>query len=407
MSETAKSIERLSALRHAARRPLRKLMAAAGVFAASAALAPAAMADYDPNGLGTIGATGHHDVGVVLVNFPGNAPLDPEQINQAMFTAPDSVSNYFSTTSFGQLQLSGKILGSVGLPNGLAPSCAGGSFLKIGTEANRALRHEGLSVDGYDNYVYFLSQQQQCTNPNNGQILNGQTTGNVSFINRSSNDQAEGVDVHELGHQFGLSHANAAHCYSPDGKRVPTPFGLQGRCIPVIYQDPFDPMGEARFSVGQPIDFDALDKARLGWLKPENIKTVDRSQTVTIAPDETASVLPQLVQIPLKGRGKHQFLYLDYRQPIGEDAKITDTDRSASMFSGITMREAGPIGHGSFITLNDYTNLIDTNPKTMTAFDSPLPADKAYRDAKTGITIKPIRLSAGSAEVSISLPRST
>ena len=404
----AESSRWLTSLKDKAGGVMRKAMAASGIVFASGALAPAAFANYQPYG-GYIGGTDEHNLAVVLVNFENSSdpPLNAEQIDQMMFTGPDSVSSYYSTASFGKLDLHGEVVSSVELPDTLGPSCNGADFLKIGAAANAAIKKSsGTNLAGYDNYVYVLSQQADCINTNNQQVLNGQTIGNVSFINRPSNAQMEGVDVHELGHQFGLSHANVVHCYKPNGRQVQTPVNLSGDCTRVIYQDPFDPMGTARLSTGAPIDFDALNKARLGWLKPQNIKTVTRSETITIAPDELPSDEPQLVRIPYGHRGgEERYLYIDYRQPLGEDAKVASTEKLATMFRGITLREAGPIGRGQPITtLTDYSNLIDTNPETATALDAPLGASHMYHDAKTGIAVRTVELSPSSAKVSITIP---
>jgi M6 family metalloprotease-like protein len=411
MSEAFASVDaerpsRFASLRDSAGGTIRRLMATAGVIVASAALAPVALADYEPSG-GYVGATGEHNMAVVLVNFDGSSPpLDPAQINETMFTAPDSVSNYYSAASLGKLQLHGEVVGSVELPDILAPSCDSGDFLKIGAAANAAIKKaSGIDLNGYDNYVYVLSQQADCLNKG-GLVLDGQTMGNASFINRVPGTQSEGVDVHEIGHQFGLSHANTVHCYGPNGNLLLPPLGFNVNCMPVIYQDPFDPMGTARFSTTAPIDFDGLNKARLGWLGPQNIITVTHSETITIAPDEVPSSQPQLVRIPYSRiDGVERYLYADYRQPTGEDAKVAPTDPLATMFHGVTLREAGPNDRGKPITLTDYSNLIDTNPKTKTALDAPLGVGRTYRDSKTGIAIRTLDLSPSGAEVRITVPR--
>lgn len=391
-----------------ARQPLRRLMAAAGVVAASVALAPAAFADNFVSKYGNVGARGDYKVAVVLINIVDsrNPPLDAGQIDQEMFGAEDSVSSYFATSSFGQLQLSGNIADTVEIPNGLTNPCVDDDLFKLEEKADQTLEDQGIFLKDYNNYLFLSSQRQTCTNSNNGRILNGATIENASVLNDPPQNWSEGVRIHELSHQFGLSHANAVHCYARDGRRIPMPLGFQTGCIPVVYQDPFDPMGGARFTANSgypPVDFDALDKARMGWLKPGNIRKIKHSQSVTIAPDEVPSNLPQLVQIPI-GRGKHQFLYIDYRQPEGIDADITSTDRRFNMFGGVTLREAGPIGFNKPITLNNYSNLVDTNPDTITDLDAPLAAGRTYHDAKTGITIKTINVSPEGAEVDISLP---
>lgn len=395
----------------------RKLLSTVGVIAALGASAPAAMAEYAPfpysGGQGRVGAKGDHELAVIPVNFSGgpNPTLGPtnEQINRAMFSAPDSVSNYFADASFGQLQLEGIVFSPVTVQPFLERSCKDRNFIKIGKAANAAVEQAmGVgALDDYDNYTYILPRQSNCINQNNGRVLNGATFGNVDFIN-SRKKQHEGIYVHELGHEFGLSHTNALHCRSDQGRPVLTPLGGGANCKEVIYQDPFDPMGYAALRATAPIDFGALNKARLGWLQPDNIETVTKTTTVEIAPDEVASEEPQLIRIPygfdfMYGR---QFLYLDFRQPIDQDAKVDPQAPIAAMFKGVTLQEAGPIGYDTPINLGNYIDLIDTRPGTPAQADAPLSPGRTYRDPSTGIAVKTLSVQPDAAKVRIKIPQS-
>jgi hypothetical protein len=387
------------------------LMIAAGVLACASALAPAALANYDPmGGQKHPGALGEHKVAAVLVDFKDDTsqPFTTEQVREAMFTAPASMSNYFANASFNQLRLQGKyspegdVYDWVKVPSFLRRDCSPNNLAKLGYAANKAVENTtGRNLGGYDNYLYIFPRRSNCVNPNNGQIVNGNTLGNASFINSKGNTTYEGVNVHEISHQFGLSHANIVRCFNAKGRPINTPLNFSGDCTQSIYGDKFDPMGLGRLSVGPPIDFDAINKARLGWLKPENITTVKHSTTAEITPDEAPSDQTQLVQVPFgrQKNGEERYVYLDYRQPFGEDAKITPTD---PLVNGVTIREAGPIGRNKPITLTDYTNLIDTNPQTLTASDAPLAVGSTYHDRKSGIKIKTLSISPSGARVSIS-----
>jgi M6 family metalloprotease-like protein len=391
----------------------RKLLATAGVIVAAGAFAPAAMADYDPlGGQEHSGALGDHKLAVVLVDFNDDPsqPFTAEEVDEALFTGPDSVSDYYKNASFGQLHLEGKynpdgdVFDWVKVPSFLHRSCEEGDFARVGLAANAAVKKAtGKSLAGYDNYMYILPRRTNCINGNNGQVVNGSTYGNTTFINSRDNENFEGVDVHELGHEFGLSHANDEHCRDNEGDFVAPPVGSNRGCTYVIYQDPFDPMGGGRLSLDAPIDFDGLNKARLGWLKPENIKTVKHNSIVDIAPDELPSDQTQLVQIPYKGKyGNTRYLYLDYRQPLGEDAAVAPDN---PMFQGITIRKAAGIDRNKLVSLGDYTTLIDAHPATVTALDAPLDAGETYHAGKTGITVKALKTDKTGAIVSVTFAK--
>lgn len=399
----------------------RKMLALAGMITVCAAAAPkAAEAQYDsvplPGKKNLVGAIGNHSLAVVPVNFSNGSnrhlAFNAEDIDRALFTGTDSVSGYFSEVSFGQFQLTGNVLNPVTVPPLLkGTDCQPRDFLNIGKAANGkvAQRLGKNALSTYDDYMYVFPRQPNCLNPNIPRqqiVLNGQTIGNATFIN-SRPIQHKGIYVHELSHELGLSHANALHCTDNKGRPVLPPLGFSFSCREDIYQDPFDPMGFAARRKSTPIDFSAVNKARLGWLQPDNIQLVDNTATVEIAPDEVPSDQPQLIQIPYghdEITGEPQYVYLDYRQPLGEDAKVAPHNPVAAMFRGVVIREAGPVDFGDPITLEDYTDLIDTHPQTPSMIDAPLTVGERYHDKSTGITIKTLGLTASGAEVRVKIP---
>jgi hypothetical protein len=58
--------------------------------------------------------------------------------------------------------------------------------------------------------------------------------------------------VHELGHAFGLGHAQASDCIT-----------IAGLCGLEETGDPFSPMGSGE------VDFSAYEKVTLGWIRPQ------------------------------------------------------------------------------------------------------------------------------------------
>lgn len=123
-----------------------------------------------------------------------------------------------------------------------------------------------------------------------------------------------GVIVHELGHCFGLSHANAWQARGPNFFAKSSPpfpsnfqtltqtfpinpgsaFVHEGVMFPgqsVEYGDPFDIMGNADANS----DFNAAEKLRLGWIPSTNVITVTHPGTYRIAPSHALRLAPMIV----------------------------------------------------------------------------------------------------------------
>lgn len=413
-------------------RMIRRSLGFATVASVTAAITPgtaSAAHKYDPEaafqGGVTIGqnAIGSHTTAALLVEFNDDPrqPFTQEQAEEQLFTGSDSLNSYLGAVSFGQLKLTGKYNPSgdvydwIKLPSYLHhKNCSDEDFLRIGKEAIRINKKlTGKDVTGYDNYLVFFPRRQNCDNPNNHQILNGSTYGNVTFINSPDNKLSEAVNVHEFMHEEGISHANNMHCYDNDGEPTVQPLSGGANCRTTIYGDPFDPMGSHNWlKTGIKTDIHAINKARLGWLKPQNIKKITKKDTIVdIAPSELPSDQAQLIQIPYGSRRwvetptgempiQPRYAYLEYRQPEGVDSGI---DPRSPVMNGVTISEAGPIGRGNPTSLLDYTTLIDTNPQTPTSNDAPLAVGRQYIDAKSGITIKTLSADPQHARVSISI----
>ncbi|MFA6042467.1 MAG: Ig-like domain-containing protein [Patescibacteria group bacterium] len=123
-----------------------------------------------------------------------------------------------------------------------------------------------------------------------------------------------GTTTHEMGHLIGLQHA--ARLYN---RTFPLNDGTD---IIGQYGDPYDVMG----NVQRHGSFNGPHKEFLGWMQPENSRTVLASGDYTIYPLEFNGGGTQLVKIP---RSSNQFITIEYRQPIG-----VDFDLPVSVYTG-------------------------------------------------------------------------
>jgi Metallo-peptidase family M12B Reprolysin-like len=388
---------------------MRKGLALLGVAASFGALASPASAEYNPQSTDLPSAIGEKTLAMVLVNFEGqpSAPYTKETVQKHTFDAPGSLADLYSKASFGKMTLTGEVFGPVTVKQpSLAESCDDESLLSVSVAANKAVvAQTGRDLKEFDNYAYNLPRVADTKNCN----LGGITYGNISFnletrkkFNLPVGKFYTGVVAHEYGHNLGLSHANKISCREDNR---PVAFNLNtylnNGCKSLAYKDPMDPMGWGQVRVTTPPDFSALNKARLGWLKPENTVTVKDDSEITIAPLELESDKPQLVRVAngLKVNGDPHYFYLDYRQPIGLDSNLKPDDPAVT---GISIREASSIHHARTPFYDEFTNFIDTTPETGQTADGTLGAGRTFKDTSTGITIKTLRTGPEGATVRIS-----
>ena len=188
---------------------------------------------------------------------------------------------------------------------------------------------------------------------------------------------------HELGHNFGVHHANSLQC-TVGGTRVAL---AASGCSSEEYGDPFSIMGDA--STRQ---FPAFHKGELGWLQPTSTYTVTSSGTYTIAASELDTGATQLLRIPRTGGA----LYVDVRQPYG--TYFDNFLPGSGPVSGVMLR-TGPATYN-----RTQPNLVDTTPGTTTYDDAALAVGQSLTDPVSGVTITTTAITAGGATVTVTVP---
>lgn len=295
---------------------------------------------------------------VLLVNFQDN-PQQPWTVDQVQDMIFGKVNDFVKENSFGQTWLSGDVHGYYTLP--INSSCDYKGFESYITAAAEA---DGIDTSSYLRKVYIYPKVENC-----GWSGMGTVGGNPSraWINGAFRLNTIG---HELGHNFGLHHAQALECGSNT---------VGGTCYNYSYGDTLDIMGTSNGH------FNAFNKEQLGWIKPleQEVITVTNSGTYSLEPYETA---PAGVAKGLRikrgtdeASGQPLWYYIEYRQPIGFD----------SFLEGQTGITDGIVFHA--VTGDDLSSvqLLDMTPNSVNSdlIDAALVAGNTFEDIEAGITI--------------------
>jgi hypothetical protein len=190
---------------------------------------------------------------LVVLATSGPKPYTVADVEQTAAQA----ARFFSTASFGQVHL------RVDVTPWLAafdrnPGCGGGtnrSLESVVAPARVAADQAGFDASRYDDVVYTIADST-CG-------FHGVTWGHEVMLTRQPNLQ---LVVHELGHAFGLGHAQASDCITSAGL-----CGLEET------GDPFSPMGSGT------VDFSVYEKVTLGWIRPQPHVTAAKSYALAPA----------------------------------------------------------------------------------------------------------------------------
>ena len=293
---------------------------------------------------------------VLLVNFLNNTsqPWSVATVNNVVF---NQTASYYLENSFGKRTLTGDIFGYYTLP--INKTCNIG---QIRTEAIKAADSTVL----FTNYTQFIfagpfSGCGWAGVAYVGDIGNSTNDGFVIAGNSWIASMTQHVVGHELGHTFGVWHANFYDCDSEILKDT--------GCSSLEYGDNFDIMG---LNVGH---MNAYHKEKLGFFDAANIVEVSSSGSYTIQPIENNTTAPQILKIK---RDSSKFDYIEYRQPIGVDSPFL-----SSVLDGAMIHIA------QWFFGSGDTQLLDMTPTaTASRSDVTLEVGKSFTDPGV-VTITP------------------
>lgn len=279
----------------------------------------------------------------------------------AFFGATKSVDTFYRESSYGRAWFTGDVVTvAMQMPN----TC---DLPLIAVRASEAAALKGYSLDLYTRRAYLGALP--CSFAGIGafgcgmRTAGGTTYGQVWI--RTAPIQ------HEMGHSFGLAHANL--------------YGYAGE-----YGDKSDTMGVSSSP------FNAPHRLQLGWT--DGVQDVVADGAYSICPLEAPHCGPQILRIQKPDTGEQY--YLSYRQRIGEWAQYMSSTFTAGANIHVWSPPHDPTIEGH------VTKLVDTTPGSSMGFlDAPLSDGASYYDAANGITITQLSHMSGAsgwATVSVS-----
>lgn len=245
-------------------------------------------------------------IAAVAVRFSNDTddPVSTTKVRQLLLTDVLSVKNYYLAASHALFSISADIFEpiTISLPNN--EGC--GFEDDWAQEIENKLRSQGVALDQYTNYMYFITPPRGngC-----GGIYNfawADIGGKRSWI--TSNALTSPQIAHEVGHNLGINHANFYYCNRN---------AIDTDCIIQEYEDTTQLMGR-----NNPNFFQAAQKRALGWLPETNIQTVATTGTYTIVPIDYLERSGAVQALRIYKADTDEYYYLDFHRGVGLDSSL-------------------------------------------------------------------------------------
>ena len=310
-------------------------------------------------------------IALILLNFKSNPSqlMTAAQAKAKLLTDSNSVNQFHQDSSLGKVSISGDVFGWYTIDADPKVCDAYGFRAQAIAAATKA----GVNLDGYDNLVY-LFPSASCNWSGWAEI-----PGRNSWLNGGMYSTN-----HELGHNFGVHHANTLSC-TDAGKTV----AISKACVTYEYGDPYSTMGMSS-------RLHSLEQtALMGFLDSSQTQTVTTSGTYTLAGTRTSGA-PQILRIPRKVAQEGYVPFptnytLEYRQP---KVPFDNFNTTQPVVNGVTVRIAST-------SRAIQTQLLDTTPDGNFS-DAALAVGKTFNDQANNLTIKTISVAPnGNATVEI------
>lgn len=301
-------------------------------------------------GGGTSWTLGRKDVLYMRVNFPDD--LTEPNSETAAYSAMNTVNQFFIENSYNQVWLTTTVTPLLTLPQVKAwYSTAGPGALR--SDARDVARKAGFDTDNYP-----LDIVSHTTVPGFDWGGLGSVGGKGTWLQSAG----AGVTAHELGHNFGVIHANL---WVPNAPYTAT----HGPGANIEYGNIFDTMGGGGVS-----QFNAQFKNELEWLPDPATHTVSTSGVYRL----------HALDAPLRTGGR--FYGAVVRKDFDRDYWIEFRNR----FTGNTSLQNGVLLNWDPWTESGGTDLLDATPATATLDDAAVVIGRTFTDSLAGVHITPL-----------------
>lgn len=292
--------------------------------------------------------TGQKTVLYIRTDF-SDRPGDPVAESTVQTTMDGAVNIYYQDSSYDKTSLVTTVTPTMRLPRTAASYEANGDGAIL-TDAQAVAKAAGFDSATFDRFIVAFPKLSfgysgKARVGRAGIWLNG------SF--------GSGVTSHELGHNYGVHHANLWQ--TTDGSVI-------GPGANVEYGNVFDVMGRG----GVKGQFNAWFKTRFDWLLPDEYTSVTGSGTYTIEPIDDPTATGQRALKIVKDTTRNY--WVEFRQ-------LFTTNRWAMN---------GAMLNWGYNT-NTGSHLLDTTPgSSNNQNDAPLLVGRTFSDTQSGIHITPV-----------------
>ncbi len=309
---------------------------------------------------------------VILVNFASN-PVQPYTASYAagvLFTNTNSVAAFYAAESYGALTLTGDVSGwhTITYDTSTCDTAA------IQSRADAKATAAGVVLSDYTHVTYIFPHLNACSFAGRAQIPGSRSW--INTISATSPKIHDWVVAHELGHNFGVHHANSYSC-TTGGTRVPLS-ATAADCSSTEYGDPHTVMGAwnpiAKYPHGH-----AWHRLQMGFIDTAERRNVTVSGLYTLGSTKYADSATKSLRINRTGSSATRHWFdVEFRQP---GTLFDGFAPTAPVVNGATIRLVGDD------TVRTQSWLIDTTPATTAFSDAPLGVGKTFTDPLSGIAI--------------------